>query len=120
MKIKNHIVIILLIVGLCGCIEKNHEIEILNHEMNFGHGLYGEGVYVSGTAKNNANYKQTVTIKGKLYDENNKYLGSNDWFYSKKVSDYPIPSGYSWEFKMVFFGDFVTDAKTVEFVISTS
>jgi len=129
---KKHLIVIgtavlLLVVGLSGCVGKeNNGIEILNYEMNEkSFGVIGEGIEVTGTAKNNADYLQRVTIVGKLYDANNNYLGNSLshtalYYIQENVDKYSVPAGYTWDFTVIFVGDFVSNAKTVKFDISTS
>jgi len=88
--------------------------------------MWNEGIEVTGTAKNNANHLQRVTIVGKLYDANNKYLGNSMhnnlllYNYHKNVDKYSVPADYTWDFTVIFVGDFVSNAKTVKFEIEAS
>jgi len=77
------IVILLLAVGLSGCLDTDTEytsglpsvddVEILQHSMNY----HLVGYVVNGTAKNIGDEQVSVAIKAKFYDENDVLIDTS-------------------------------------------
>ena len=117
-------VVVLISITLSGCDTQNKtesNIEIISYDLHTkNYGYYGDGMEVTGTAKNNADHMQRVTIHGKFYDKDDVYLGGESEQLSDNVRSYEVPAGYTWDFKLAFIGDYATQATKVIFSISTN
>jgi len=60
---------------------------------------------------------QTVTMHGKLYDKDDTYLVSDSSMFPAR---YSVPAGYTFDFELVFEGEYTQYAEDVTFSFSTS
>lgn len=99
-------------------------IEIVDYEIgNPSSSFYSDGNYevkVQGTAKNTGNSTLYVTIRAKFYDKDNIFLGWDDALNERRVRNYKVPPGYSWDFRLMFYDDFANKVDHIEFVISAN